>query len=134
MNAEFGECFELVQKQKCFKIKVVYTCGLCEVIVDEINHPCNEGYGHIYIDNNFYPVLDDGETIIRRFQLDDHTEGVVEDELETNENMCPNKLIAMGKICELKFELLEHPPYSPDLVPSDYHLFPPKTSQQRGGH
>ncbi|KAJ8941439.1 hypothetical protein NQ318_016071 [Aromia moschata] len=42
------------------QIKVVYTCGLCEVIVDEItDHPCIEGYGHIYIDNNhyFYPVL-----------------------------------------------------------------------------
>ncbi|KAJ8961397.1 hypothetical protein NQ318_014642, partial [Aromia moschata] len=41
-------------------IKVVYTCGLCEVIVDEImDHPCIEGYGHIYIDNNhfFYLVL-----------------------------------------------------------------------------
>ncbi|KAJ8959952.1 hypothetical protein NQ318_009385, partial [Aromia moschata] len=34
--------------------------GLCEVIVDEImDHPCIEGYGHIYIDNNhfFYLVL-----------------------------------------------------------------------------
>lgn len=30
----------------------------------------------------------------------------------------------MGKTCELKFELLEHPPYSLDLAPSDYHLFP----------
>ncbi|KAJ8954665.1 hypothetical protein NQ318_011355 [Aromia moschata] len=76
------------------EIKVVYTSGLCEVIVDEItDHPCTEGYGHIYIDNNhyFYPVLDDGKTIIRRSQLDDHTEGVVEDELKTNENICPNK-------------------------------------------
>ncbi|KAJ8941106.1 hypothetical protein NQ318_019111 [Aromia moschata] len=59
------------------EIKVVYTCGLCEVIVDEItDHPCTEGYRHIYIDNNhyFYPVLDDGKTIIRRSQLEDHTE------------------------------------------------------------
>ncbi|KAJ8959438.1 hypothetical protein NQ318_022130, partial [Aromia moschata] len=41
-------------------IKVVYTCRLCGVIVDEItDHPCVEWYGHIYIDNNhyFYPVL-----------------------------------------------------------------------------
>ncbi|KAJ8949477.1 hypothetical protein NQ318_005944 [Aromia moschata] len=76
------------------EIKVVYTCGQCEVIVDEImDHPCIEGYGHIYVDNNhyFYPVLDDGKTIIRRSQLDDHMEGVVGDELETNENICPNK-------------------------------------------
>ncbi|KAJ8958597.1 hypothetical protein NQ318_016318 [Aromia moschata] len=48
------------------EIKVVYTCGLCEVIVDEIiDHPCIEGYGHIYIDNNhhFYPVLELQEII-----------------------------------------------------------------------
>jgi histone-lysine N-methyltransferase SETMAR len=25
----------------------------------------------------------------------------------------------------LKFELLKHPPYSPDLAPSDFHLFGP---------
>ncbi|KAJ8957430.1 hypothetical protein NQ318_004910, partial [Aromia moschata] len=71
-------------------ITVVYTCRLCEVIVDEItDHPCIEGYGHIYIDNNhyFYPVLDDGKTIIRQSQLDDHTEAVVEDELETNDRI-----------------------------------------------
>lgn len=30
----------------------------------------------------------------------------------------------MAKIHELKFELLPHPPYSPDLAPSDFHLFP----------
>lgn len=32
--------------------------------------------------------------------------------------------IAMAKIEELKFELLPHAPYSPDLAPSDYFLFP----------
>jgi hypothetical protein len=26
-------------------------------------------------------------------------------------------------IQELDWEILPHPPYSPDLVPSDYHLF-----------
>ena len=30
--------------------------------------------------------------------------------------------VAMQKIRDLGFELLEHPPYSPDLVPSNYHL------------
>lgn len=33
-------------------------------------------------------------------------------------------LIAMGKIHELGFEVLPHPPYSPDLAPCDFHLFP----------
>jgi histone-lysine N-methyltransferase SETMAR len=27
------------------------------------------------------------------------------------------------KINELNWEILDHPPYSPDLAPSDYHLF-----------
>ena len=29
----------------------------------------------------------------------------------------------LKKISELKWELVEHPPYSPDLAPSDFHLF-----------
>ena len=29
----------------------------------------------------------------------------------------------MTKFNELKYKLLEHPPYSPDLAPSDYYLF-----------
>jgi histone-lysine N-methyltransferase SETMAR len=31
--------------------------------------------------------------------------------------------IAMKTIWDLGFQLLEHPPYSPDVAPSDYHLF-----------
>lgn len=30
----------------------------------------------------------------------------------------------MAKINELNYDLLPHPPYSPDLAPSDFHLFP----------
>jgi histone-lysine N-methyltransferase SETMAR len=30
----------------------------------------------------------------------------------------------MGKLRDLYYELLEHPPYSPDLAPSDFYLFP----------
>jgi histone-lysine N-methyltransferase SETMAR len=32
--------------------------------------------------------------------------------------------ITMAKILELRYELLPHPPYSPDLAPSDFFLFP----------
>ncbi|GFW82716.1 histone-lysine N-methyltransferase SETMAR [Trichonephila clavipes] len=32
--------------------------------------------------------------------------------------------IAMAKIHEISFELLNHPPYSPDKAPSDFFLFP----------
>ena len=33
-------------------------------------------------------------------------------------------VLAMGKVRDLHYELLEHPPYSPDLAPSDFYLFP----------
>lgn len=32
--------------------------------------------------------------------------------------------IATAKLVELRYEVLPHPPYSPDLAPSDYYLFP----------
>jgi len=33
-------------------------------------------------------------------------------------------VLAMEKLRDLHYELLEHPPYSPDLAPSDFCLFP----------
>ena len=36
---------------------------------------------------------------------------------------CHKSLAAMAKLNELSFELLPHPPYSPNLAPSDYYLF-----------
>jgi len=35
-------------------------------------------------------------------------------------------------LADLKWELLPHPPYSPDLAPSDYHLFPALKKPLRG--
>ena len=32
--------------------------------------------------------------------------------------------IATAKLFYLRYEILPHPPYSPDLAPSDYFLFP----------
>jgi hypothetical protein len=32
-------------------------------------------------------------------------------------------VLAMGKLRDLHYKLLEHPPYSPDLAPSDFCLF-----------
>ena len=32
-------------------------------------------------------------------------------------------LVTRKKLLELGWELMPHPPYSPDLAPSDYHLF-----------
>ena len=33
-------------------------------------------------------------------------------------------LVTQKKLAYLGFHCLDHPPYSPDLAPSDYHLFP----------
>jgi histone-lysine N-methyltransferase SETMAR len=35
-----------------------------------------------------------------------------------------NVLATQKKLAYLGFQCLDHPPYSPDLAPSDYHLFP----------
>jgi histone-lysine N-methyltransferase SETMAR len=41
------------------------------------------------------------------------------------DNAPTNKsVLAMGKSRDLHYELLEHQPYSPDLAPSDFCLFP----------
>jgi len=34
----------------------------------------------------------------------------------------------------LKFEVLSHPPYSPDLAPSDFHLLPHLKRDLKGTH
>ena len=33
-------------------------------------------------------------------------------------------LVAISAVHDCGFELIDHPPYSPDLAPSDYFLFP----------
>lgn len=40
--------------------------------------------------------------------------------------------VAMEKAKSLGFELLPHPPYSPDLAPSDFYLFPNMKKHLRG--
>jgi histone-lysine N-methyltransferase SETMAR len=40
----------------------------------------------------------------------------------------------LKKLACLVFQCLNHPPYSPDLAPSDYHLFPGPKEQLKGRH
>ena len=37
--------------------------------------------------------------------------------------VCHKSIATMAKLHKLHFELLLHPPYSPDVAPSDYYLF-----------
>ena len=51
-------------------------------------------------------------------------------------------LLGHTKVCSrwvprmltLKFEVLSHPPYSPDLAPSDFHFFPHLKRDLKGTH
>jgi len=43
-------------------------------------------------------------------------------------------LATQKKLTYLGFQFLDHPPYSPDLVPSDYCLFPGLKKQLKGCH
>ena len=43
-------------------------------------------------------------------------------------------LATQKKLDYLGFQCLYHPPYSPDLAPSDYHLFPVLEKQLKGRH
>ena len=43
-------------------------------------------------------------------------------------------LATQKKLAYLGFQRLDHPPYSPDLAQSDYHLFPGLKKQLKGGH
>jgi len=43
-------------------------------------------------------------------------------------------LATQKKLAYLGFQCLDHPPYSPDLAPSDYHLFPRLKKQLKGRH
>ena len=42
--------------------------------------------------------------------------------------------IAMTVINDFGFKLIEHPPYSPVLTPSDFHLFPKLRTAMSGTH
>ena len=43
-------------------------------------------------------------------------------------------LATQKKLAYLGFQCLDHPPYSPDLASSDYHLFPGLKQQLKGHH
>ena len=43
-------------------------------------------------------------------------------------------LATQKKLAYLGFQCLDHPPYSPDLAPSHYHLFPGLKKQLKGRH
>jgi histone-lysine N-methyltransferase SETMAR len=58
-------------------------------------------------------------------------EGLTPNEIHSEVHKCLRghapahvSVLAMGKLRDMHYELLEHPPYSPDLAPSDFSFFP----------
>ena len=52
-----------------------------------------------------------------------------------HDNAPAHQLLAtQKKLTYLDFRFLDHPPYSPDLTPSDYHLFSGLKKQLKGRH
>ena len=52
-----------------------------------------------------------------------------------HDNVPSHRVLAtQKKLAYLGFQCLDHPPYSPDLAPSDYHLFPGPKKQLKGNH
>ena len=50
-----------------------------------------------------------------------------------HDNVSAHRALAtQKKLANLGFQCLDHPPYSPDLAPSDYHLFPGLKKQLKG--
>lgn len=49
------------------------------------------------------------------------------------DNACPHTAhLTQAKIAEMHLNILPHPPYSPDLAPSDYYLFSPMKGALKG--
>ena len=47
---------------------------------------------------------------------------------------CLDAVHCTKKLAYLAFQCLDHPSYSPDLAPSDYHLFPGPKKQLKSHH
>jgi len=62
-------------------------------------------------------------------------EKVTKGALFLNDNAPAHRALAtQKKVAYLGLQCLDHPPYSPDLVPSDYHLFPGLKKQLKCRH
>lgn len=81
--------------------------------------------------STYCDVLDQLRTKIRFKRRGMLSKGVI----LQHDNATPHTArITKEKITSFNWETLRHPPYSPDLAPSDYHLFGPMKDALRGRH
>jgi len=77
--------------------------------------------GHIINAEYYSSLLVQLKDILKEKRRGKVTKGV----LFLHENAPAHRTLAtQKKLAYLGFHCLHHPPYSPDLAPSDYHLFP----------
>jgi len=103
----------------------------------------------IFWDQDSIPAINylpKGQTIIAEYylsllvQLKDILKGkrrgkVTKGVLFLHDNAPAHRTLGIQKkLAYLGFQLLDHPPYSPDLALSDYHLFPRLKKQLKGRH
>jgi histone-lysine N-methyltransferase SETMAR len=86
--------------------------------------------------NLFIDYLQKGKTITGEYysnlltrldeQIHEKRPGLQKKKIIFHQDNAPayKSVLAMGKLRNLHYELLEHPPYSSDLAPSDFCLFP----------
>jgi hypothetical protein len=76
------------------------------------------------------PNYQRGALLISAGAIEGHFEGKTPREVHQRglvlTRQCPGspEIAKQMKLAYLGFQCLDHPPYSPDLAPSDYHLFP----------
>jgi len=69
----------------------------------------------------YFSLLVQLKDILKENRRANFTKGV----LFLHDNALAHRLLAtQNKLAYLNFQWLDHPPYSPDLAPSEYHLFP----------
>jgi len=69
--------------------------------------------------------------ILKENRLGNFTKGI----LFLHDNAPANLAFAtQKKLAYLGFQYLDHPPYSPDLAPSNYHVYPGLKKQLKGLH
>jgi histone-lysine N-methyltransferase SETMAR len=71
------------------------------------------------------------EGLLKEKRRGKFTKGVLflHDKTPANRTLATHK-----KLVYLDLSFLDHPPYSPDLAPSDYHLFPGLKKQLKGSN
>jgi len=71
------------------------------------------------------------EDILKKNARREVTKGVL---FLHNNSPTHRALASQKKLAYLGFQCLDHPPYSPDLAPSDYQLFPGLKTKLKGRH